>query len=96
MKLPERMRSHCGRRLTLGVRPEALCIVNGSDEQSFSTTVDVVEPLGNEILLNSRAGGVAMVARVDPAVRLKVHESARFALDPQRVHFFDAGSEAAI
>jgi len=55
-----------------------------------------VEPLGNEILLNFRAGGVAMVARVDPGVRVKMRDSIRLALDPQRLHFFDADSEAAL
>jgi multiple sugar transport system ATP-binding protein len=96
LRIPERVRSHGGKRLTLGVRPEALRIANGSDENSFATTVDVVEPLGNEILLNFRAGGVAMVARVDPGVRVKMRDSIRLALDPQRLHFFDAGSGAAL
>src|SRR5687767_1016041 len=93
-------RMQTGRRLTLGLRPEALTLANGagagSDESSFATKVDVVEPLGNEILLNFRAGGVPMVARVDPGVRVKPHDSIRFAFDPQRLHFFDAKTEAAI
>src|SRR5262245_37975709 len=95
-QVPERVRSHTGRRVTLGMRPEALRIVNGSnDPGSFATTVDVMEPLGNEILLNFRAGGVPMVARVDPGVRVKAHEDVRFAIDPERLHFFDAQTEAA-
>jgi len=92
----ERVHAHAGKRLTLGVRPEALRIANGVDEYSFETAVDVVEPLGNEILLNFRAGGVPMVARVDPGVRIKAHDNIRFALDPQRLHFFDPGSDAAL
>ena len=85
-----------GKRLTLGVRPEAVRIANGVDDYSFSTEVDVVEPLGNEILLNFRAGGVPMVARVDPATRVGAHEAVQFALDPARLHFFDPQSEAAL
>jgi len=96
LQVPERIRSRSGQRVTLGVRPEALRMANGSDEDSFATTVDVVEPLGNEILLNFRAGGVPMVARVDPAVRVKMNDSIRLAFDPQRLHFFDAASEAAL
>jgi multiple sugar transport system ATP-binding protein len=100
LRVPERIRSRGGQRVTLGVRPEALRIANGSNEgsdvDSFSTTVDVVEPLGNEILLNFRAGGVAMVARVDPGARVKMNDSIRLAFDPQRLHFFDATSEAAL
>ena len=90
------MRAHGGKRLTLGMRPEALRLANGTDEHGFATTVDVLEPLGNEILLNFRAGGVPMVARVDPGVRVKAHESIRFAPDPERLHFFDPQSEAAL
>ena len=32
---PERVRSHGGKRLTLGVRPEALRLANGADEHGF-------------------------------------------------------------
>ena len=87
-----------GGRVTLGVRPEALHVANGSDpaDYTFDTSVDVLEPLGNEILVNFRAGGAPIVARVDPSVRLKAHEQVRMALDPERVHFFDSKTEAAI
>jgi multiple sugar transport system ATP-binding protein len=96
VQVPERLRSHGGRRVTLGVRPEALRLVNGAEPHCLATEVDVVEPLGNEILLNFRAGGVPMVARVDPGVRVKAHESIRLAPDPERLHFFDAKTEDAL
>ena len=96
VRVPDRIGPRAGSRVTLGVRPEALRLANGTDEYSFPTEVDVVEPLGNEILLNFRAGGVPMVARVDPSTRVGAHESVRFALDPARVHFFDPQSEAAL
>ena len=97
-QLVERMRAHTGKRATLGVRPEALHPATGADpaECCFDTAVDVVEPLGNEILLNFRAGGAPMVARVDPAMRVKAHDKIRFSLDPARVHFFDEANGAAI
>ncbi len=97
-QLVERVRAHAGKRIAIGVRPEALHLASGSDlpEYSFDTAVDVVEPLGNEILVNFRAGGAPMVARVDPAVRLKARQNIRVALDPERVHFFDDKSGAAI
>ena len=96
IRVPERIAAQAGRRITLGVRPEALRIANGTDDFSFPTEVDVLEPLGNEILLNFRVGDVPMVARVDPSVRVKVHENLRLALDPARLHFFDPQSEAAL
>jgi hypothetical protein len=37
-----------------------------------------------------------MVAAVEPNVRAKRGDKLRFALRPERLHFFDIGSEAAI
>jgi multiple sugar transport system ATP-binding protein len=94
----DRLRPHAGKRATLGVRPEALRIANGADpaEYAFEATVDVVEPLGSEILLNVSAGPQGLVARVDPSVSVRLHERVRLALDPARLHFFDQTTEAVI
>ena len=94
----EALRGHAGGKVLLGVRPEALRVANGADvaDYALDCTVEVVEPLGNEILLDVRAGSHPLVARVDPATRVKVHQSLRLALDPERLHFFDANTEAAI
>ena len=102
LRIPARKQAELGRyagqRVTLGVRPEALHVASGADSADFSfdSNVEVLEPLGSEILLNVRAGAHAMVARVDPATRLKVHDTVRLAFDPERLHFFDARTEAAI
>ena len=37
-----------------------------------------------------------MVAAVEPTVGAKVHEKLRLAVNPNRLHFFDAETEAAI
>jgi multiple sugar transport system ATP-binding protein len=92
------MRPYKGQAVTLGVRPEDIHVSSGADAPgtSFDAVVDVVEPLGSEILLDVRVGAQSMVARVDPTVRLKVHESVKLALEPERVRFFDMKTEAAI
>jgi len=94
----ETLRRYAGSRVILGVRPEALRMASAADpaEYAFDSTAEVVEPLGSEILLNVRAGPHALVARVDPSTRLKVHETVRLAFDPERLHFFDTASGAAI
>jgi multiple sugar transport system ATP-binding protein len=94
----DRLRQFAGRPVILGVRPEALRPANGADpaDYSFEAGVEVVEPLGSEILLNVRAGGAPIVARVEPSMRVAVHEKVRLAMDPARVHFFDASTEASI
>jgi multiple sugar transport system ATP-binding protein len=93
-----RLRPHVGREVTLGIRPEDLWIVSGeaANGLSFDAVVEVVERLGSEILLDVKVGSSMMVAAVEPAVRAKVHEQLRLALNPERLHFFDSRSEAAI
>jgi multiple sugar transport system ATP-binding protein len=94
----EALRRHSATKIVLGIRPEALRIATGADsaDYAFDSVVEVVEPLGNEILLDMRAGTNLMVARVDPATRVKVRDKVRLALDAERLHFFDPQSEAAI
>ena len=94
----EALRQYEGKPVVLGLRPEALRPANGSDaaEYAFDATVEVVEPLGSEILLDVRVGESPMVARVDPAMRVAAHDRVRLAFDPARAHFFDTASEAAI
>src|SRR6266850_534501 len=94
----EALRQHTGKRVILGLRPEALHPAGGADSAgyAFDATVEVVEPLGSEILLDVRVGESPMVARVDPALRVAAHDHVRLAFDPARAHFFDAATEAAI
>ena len=92
------LRPQVGKQVTLGIRPEAVQIANGStpSERAFDASVEVIEPLGSEILLNVRCGMNDMVARVDPSIRVKLHENIRLALDPARLQFFAQEGELAL
>jgi multiple sugar transport system ATP-binding protein len=93
-----RLRPYAGRDVTFGIRPEDLHIANGSDPPGLCLdgVVEVVEKLGAEILLDLQVGDLTMVAAVEPTVRAKRGDKIRFALRPDRLHFFDTASEAAI
>jgi multiple sugar transport system ATP-binding protein len=93
-----RLGAYKGQRVTFGVRPEDLHIAAGGDAAPyvFDSVVEVVEPLGSEILLDVKAGPNNLVARVEPTVRLKVHDPVRLAVNPERLHFFDTSNEKAI
>jgi len=87
-----------GQGLTLGVRPEDLRVDTSSDsaDRSFETVVEVVEPLGSEILLDTKAAGQQIVARVEPTFKTQPREKIRLTFIPDRIHFFDAKTEAVI
>jgi multiple sugar transport system ATP-binding protein len=94
----ERLRPHVGRQLTIGIRPENLHLATDADPPglTFTSRVEVVEQLGSEILLDVRVGEDSMVAAIDPGIRVKVQETLRLAVDPARMHFFDANTEMAV
>src|SRR5437773_6085788 len=87
-----------GQTVTLGVRPEDLRVGMSSDSSdlSFDAVVEVVEPLGAEILLDTKAANQQIVARVEPTVKTKPHEKIRLSFVPDRIHFFDAKTEQVI
>ena len=87
-----------GSHATLGIRPEDIHLAGPSDADDlcFEAEVEVIEQLGSEIVLDTRVGRSSFVASVDPALRMKVHDRLRLAMNPARLHLFDAQSEAAI
>jgi multiple sugar transport system ATP-binding protein len=93
-----RLRPYTGHDVIVGVRPEDLQVANGSYPPGlcFDAMVEVVERLGAEVLLDLQVGQHTMVASVEPSVAARRGDKLRFALKPERLHFFDASSEAAI
>jgi multiple sugar transport system ATP-binding protein len=94
----DRLRARAGHQLTLGIRPEDLRIANSADPVglTFASKVEVIEQLGSEVLLDLRVGNDTMVAAIDPVVGVKTQDTLRLAVNPARLHFFDAESENAI
>ncbi len=93
-----RLAAYKGQTVTLGIRPEDLRVSTGADpnDQTFDAVVDVVEPLGSEILLDVTVAGQSVVARVEPSVRARAHEKIKMTFVPERTHFFDTKTEAVI
>ncbi|MEK7753667.1 MAG: sn-glycerol-3-phosphate ABC transporter ATP-binding protein UgpC [Acidobacteriota bacterium] len=86
-----------GRSVTLGVRPEHL-LINAAGRNSIGKVeIEVIEQLGSEILLETRAGDLSMtVARVNPQLPLTVGESVELSVPSEQLHFFDPETEHAI
>ncbi|WP_295138561.1 sn-glycerol-3-phosphate ABC transporter ATP-binding protein UgpC [uncultured Reyranella sp.] len=93
-----RARARAGRTVTLGIRPEDVHIATDRDapDLCFDATVEVVEQLGSEILLDTRVGPATVVASVEPTMRIRSNDRLHLSLKPERLHLFDAETEAAI
>jgi multiple sugar transport system ATP-binding protein len=87
-----------GQPVVLGIRPEDLRPATAGDPADLTcdAVVDVVEPLGSEILLDVRVGQHTIVLRVDPTYRCREHEKIKVAFLPERMHFFDARTEESL
>jgi len=102
LKLPPavspQLGAHVGKKVIMGVRPEDFHIATDSDsaDLNLDVVVEVVERLGSLILLDVSVGQATMVAAVEPTVVAAMHDHLKLALNPNRINFFDASTEAAI
>ena len=89
-----------GERVIAGARPEVLYLENSPRPVGPFARVRLplaaVEPLGNEILLYTKAGGRELTARVAPQPLPGVGEPIELLIDLSKVHFFDPGTELRI
>jgi multiple sugar transport system ATP-binding protein len=100
-----RAREAAGRNLIFGIRPEHLedrsLSNNGSQDGSvINATVDVVENLGNELLVyltsGNGNGGKTLQARLNPRSQVNVGRPVSLQVDTDNIHLFDADTEQAI
>ncbi|MEM1043234.1 MAG: sn-glycerol-3-phosphate ABC transporter ATP-binding protein UgpC [Bacteroidota bacterium] len=91
-----RLQSHAG-TVTLGIRPEDLYAAEApAGAASSRWTLDVVEPMGNEIVLYVHSGPHTAVARVAPQPVPEPGSEIGLALDAGKLHFFDRETERAL
>ena len=96
----ERFAEYAGQAITLGIRPEDFYVA-GSAAAPWATaqsrwTVDVVEPMGNEIVLYVSSGEHSAVARVAPQTVPAPGETIDLVLDLGKLHFFDRETERSL
>jgi multiple sugar transport system ATP-binding protein len=98
VELPERLAAGAvglaGGSVSLGVRPEDIRFEGGAGR--LPSRVEVVEPLGNEMLVYLSAGPRSIVARSDAHRRLSVGAEAVLGVNVERVHLFDDSSGRSV
>jgi len=77
------------RDIVLGVRPEDLQPV-APPMAALEATVEVIEPVGNEVFLNLRFGDRHLVSRVPPQQMPAPCTTLHLGMNEERLHFFDA------
>jgi multiple sugar transport system ATP-binding protein len=84
------------REAVLGIRPEDLALANTGSGAELLLQVDVVEPLGNEVLLYASREGQELVARLAPRALPRAGERVSLMLDLGKLHFFEKETGKAL
>ncbi len=85
------------KKIIMGIRPEDLDdTAKTPGHQVVSGYVDVVEPMGNEIVVYLRFGKTPVVARINPNSTPSVNTDYSIAFNMNKAHFFDPETEEAI
>ena len=96
----EGLKYYVDKEVILGIRPE-----NIHDEEMFlstaktgmiEATVDVTEMLGAETFLYLTCEGIPLTARVSTRCTARPQDTVKLALDPNKIHLFDASDEHSL
>lgn len=96
----QKLDDYIAQEITFGIRPEdiydRLFVGQSAPENTIKATVEVVEPMGSEVLLYLNTGLNTLTARVDVHSQASVGQELEFVFDMDKAHFFDKDSEEAI
>ncbi len=97
--LQKRFSTAQGRNLTFGIRPEHIYdqALKGSfpGGETLKAIIEVVEPIGSEVIVLAKCGSAEVTARVDPETRVKPQMPVELIFDMNRMHLFDEDTKKA-
>ena len=92
------LESHIGREIVAGIRPEDLRpLIDGAPAQPhLRATLEIIEPVGNEVFLNLSCDGAELVVRTPPCALPEPGSVIVLGYAPTALHFFDAQTQQRI
>ena len=98
-KHAKQVEAYVNQEVVLGIRPEDILSaedLQGRDLVPMQATVEVLEPLGAEIILELSSHGQTFTARMGPQMQASMHAQIPVYFDMERFHLFDRETEQAI
>ncbi len=96
----ELFKPHMGKNVTFGVRPED---IHDQDFQPpnispvpLEANVDVIEQMGNEMIVYFEEKGKTLIGRLDPRTQARVGKRMNIVVNIDNVHVFDADTEKSL
>ena len=98
--LAERVSDYAGKEVAFGIRPENINVKGHSnvveDENVVKSKVNVVEPLGDDMIVYLSAAGKDFIAKLDSHISLAVDDTPDMLFDVTTAHIFDPESGANV
>jgi multiple sugar transport system ATP-binding protein len=93
-------KSHVGQEVILGVRPEDIHDIDfvppGITPSRLEANVEVVEQMGNEMIVYLEENGKSFIARTDPRTNARVGARMPVAISLDNIHVFDRKTEQSL
>jgi multiple sugar transport system ATP-binding protein len=95
-KIHEALSQHEETEVTFGIRPEDIIAEEVPEDAAVEAQVEVVEPLGSEVILYLMVGDQTLVGKVDSSINPEPNTILRIGFNMSRCHFFDAKEGKAV
>jgi len=80
-----------GRAVLVGIRPEHLLVSGGGP--ALAAQVEILEPLGDQLVVHAKLEDAPLVFKVDPHRVLKIGQTVEVFVGSDHLHLFDAATE---
>jgi multiple sugar transport system ATP-binding protein len=86
-------RARINQQVVFGIRPDHIndlaFVVPDKGFEELDALVEIIEPIGSEVILIVTAGNHQFTAKVHPQTKARVHESIKLSIDMNKMHLFD-------
>jgi len=84
------LKNFTGKEIIIGIRPENISLEAAvSKSIELNSTLDVIEPMGNETFIYFEIEKTQFIARVKPLYDLKVGGKIKLYINPEKIYLFD-------
>jgi multiple sugar transport system ATP-binding protein len=91
------LQGYINKKVIFGIRPQDLSKASSPIEgETIEVFVEIIEPIGNEIYLEVKAGRDSLMASVDPKTQVASHQNILLQANLENMHLFDIDDERAL
>ena len=98
--LKRRYDAWINRQVVFGMRPDHIndrsFLIDGSELEELEVVVEVIEPIGSEVILIVRTGDHQLTAKVHPQTKVSLHQSINLTFEMNKMLLFDKETGAVI